>query len=112
MEAYRRGHNGPDSKFLHEQVFLSTQNPVFMRVPRIAKIEYCRVLSCSSLLNSFEFSERKTGEHIRRAIEVVITALTRNQVIPQGTEGSNPSLSAKKASKHACLLAFPFAEKV
>ena len=35
-------------------------------------------------------------QNIRSDIEVVITGLTRNQVIPYGTEGSNPSRSAKK----------------
>ena len=35
---------------------------------------------------------------IRTGIEVVITALTRNQVILHGTEGSNPSLSAIRMS--------------
>lgn len=32
---------------------------------------------------------------------MVITGLTRNQVIPNGTEGSNPSLSARKLSLQA-----------
>ena len=36
---------------------------------------------------------------------MVITGLTRNQVIPNGTEGSNPSLSAKKAGySKSCIL--------
>ena len=39
---------------------------------------------------------------------MVITGLTRNQVIPNGTEGSNPSLSAIKTgySKSCILLCF------
>lgn len=36
---------------------------------------------------------------------MVITGLTRNQVIPNGTEGSNPSLSAIKAGySKSCIL--------
>lgn len=33
---------------------------------------------------------------------MVITGLTRNQVIPNGTEGSNPSLSAKNKGYSVC----------
>ena len=48
------------------------------------------------------------NQHTRRVIEVVITGLTRNQVIPHGTEGSNPSLSAKKSSRQAGFPDFSF----
>ena len=49
----------------------------------------------SSLLSSIN--------RIRRVIEVVITGLTRNQVIPNGTEGSNPSLSAILTKRYRCV---------
>lgn len=45
---------------------------------------------------------------------MVITGLTRNQVIPNGTEGSNPSLSAKKqdiAKAVSCFCIFVVCEQ-
>ena len=54
----------------------------------------------SSLLSSVN--------RIRRVIEVVITGLTRNQVIPNGTEGSNPSLSANKQDIAKAMSCFCF----
>ena len=54
----------------------------------------------SSLLSSIN--------RIRRVIEVVITGLTRNQVIPNGTEGSNPSLSANKQDIAKAMSCFCF----
>ena len=54
----------------------------------------------SSLLSSIN--------RIRRVIEVVITGLTRNQVIPNGTEGSNPSLSANKQDIAKAMSCFYF----
>ena len=39
---------------------------------------------------------------------MVITGLTRNQVIPNGTEGSNPSLSAIKAGYSKSCILFSF----
>ena len=48
---------------------------------------------------------------IRRVIEVVITGLTRNQVIPNGTEGSNPSLSAKNKGYSVCYTLYFFVDK-
>ena len=54
----------------------------------------------SSLLSSINL--------IRRVIEVVITGLTRNQVIPNGTEGSNPSLSANKQDIAKAMSCFCF----
>ena len=54
----------------------------------------------SSLLSSIN--------RIRRVIEVVITGLTRNQVIPNGTEGSNPSLSANKQGIAKAMSCFCF----
>ena len=57
----------------------------------------------SSLLSSIN--------RIRRVIEVVITGLTRNQVIPNGTEGSNPSLSAKNKGYSVCYTLYFFVDK-
>ncbi len=57
----------------------------------------------SSLLSSIN--------RIRRVIEVVITGLTRNQVIPNGTEGSNPSLSAKNKGYSVCYTLYSFVDK-
>jgi hypothetical protein len=42
---------------------------------------------------------------------VVITGLTRNQVIPNGTEGSNPSLSAKNKGYSVCYTLYFFVDK-
>ena len=39
---------------------------------------------------------------------MVITGLTRNQVIPNGTEGSNPSLSANKQDIAKAMSCFCF----
>ena len=54
----------------------------------------------SSLLSSIN--------RIRRVIEVVITGLTRNQVIPNGTEGSNPLLSARNIGYSVCCTLYFF----
>lgn len=42
---------------------------------------------------------------------MVITGLTRNQVIPNGTEGSNPSLSAKNKGYSVCYTLYFFVDK-
>ena len=42
---------------------------------------------------------------------MVITGLTRNQVIPNGTEGSNPSLSAKNKGYSVCYILYFFVDK-
>ena len=42
---------------------------------------------------------------------MVITGLTRNQVIPNGTEGSNPSLSAKNKGYSVCYTLYSFVDK-
>ena len=55
MEAYRSGHNGPDSKFLKSVSVLSTENPVTMRGHAVRKTEYFVVLSVSSFQ---KFGER------------------------------------------------------
>ena len=43
---------------------------------------------------------------------MVITGLTRNQVIPNGTEGSNPSLSANKQDIAKAMSCFYFKLKM
>ena len=45
------------------------------------------------------------------SFKVRIATLTRNQVIPNGTEGSNPSLSAKNKGYSVCYTLYFFVDK-
>ena len=87
-EAYRSGHNGPDSKSCGELSVSSSRNRVTMRVLPGSKIE----LACCSFRQFFPkpFSIGKrqgktAAEHRGRVIEVVITSRTRNAVVRKGT---------------------------
>ncbi len=83
MEAYRSGHNGPDSKFSSRLSVSSAENPLFARTFTVRKLKYFAVLSVSSFQSDFEFQKslgNTADEYTRKRIEVVITGLTRNQL--------------------------------
>ena len=117
MEAYRSGHNGPDSKIFEKVSVLSAKNPVFLRAPAVRKTEYFAVLSVSSFQKFWEwFSDwhmescpsgrrSSTRNHVIcaknwifskwRRIEAVITSSTRNRVVRKGTWVRIPPLPPK-----------------
>ena len=79
-EAYRSGYNGPDSKSkrLHGSTTVLSLLPTWLSRVQIA--DFASVLTASS--NKFPGTDQKHVPkfHIRRSIEAVITASTRNQV--------------------------------
>ena len=88
MERYRSGHNGPDSKSCGELFVSSTKNLVAMRVLPGSKIEYVCCSFRQFFPKPFSIGKREgktAAEHRGSGIEVVITGLTRNQVVLTGS---------------------------
>ena len=102
---------GLTRNFLVNCQFHPLKNPVKSRFCRVRKIEYFVVLSVSSFQNLF--LSKKVPERRRLAYTETYRSghngTDSKSVVPHGTVGSNPTVSAnEKASKQAGLLAFLF----
>ena len=104
MKTYRSGRNELDSKSAMYSDGVSVENPVVMRVFRLWKFHNHLVSALNVRPSSKRHSVRIIMERYRRGHN----GADSKSVEPRGSVGSNPTRSARKASKHAGLLAFFF----
>ena len=111
MEAYRSGHNGPDSKFFGLVSFSSAENPVFMRGHAVRKTKYFAVLSVSSFQKFFirKKHQENGGLTYTEAYRSGHNGPDSKSGSLHGLVGSNPTASAiEKSSNHAGFWIFSF----